>query len=244
MLWTWAATLWRNWSTPRECAGPEELTFKEPRSGARGWQRACSCPWLWVFQGTTLSSDLQSTWPDISLWISHLVSLKEKAAPHPPCFFEPIHTLLIFTKRHPDETCFSSTIFSSYKINERCQRSAHSTVAIRAACLKDTLTSQADPWAPVSPNNTLPPFPNSSAGILTWTEVQVAGKSQLLILNLCTSDLARTTFYPHSMIMIYSWHIFIHYNMPLIYFTKLLQKQLYCTVCQAHRQTNKTMIYR
>lgn len=107
--------------------------------------------------------------------------------------------------------------FFSSKINERCHCSAHSTLAIRAVFLKEILAPQANPCASVSPNNILFSSSNSSARILNRTEVQVAGKSQLLMLNLCTSDLAHSTFHPHSTFMIYSRHIFIHSNLLLIH---------------------------
>lgn len=90
--------------------------------------------------GTTMSSNLKCTWPGISLWANHHVSLqqqpqqwKKKAAPH-----SSLYKNLIL----PRTTSFSS------KINEHCHCSAHSLVA---APLKEVLASQTDPWASVSP---------------------------------------------------------------------------------------------
>lgn len=87
----------------------------------------------------------------------------------PSSFFGPGHILLTYTRDTPMKPASPQLFFFfffSFKINKRCHSSAHSTVAIRAVCLKEILASQTNPCASVSPNTFLSSFSNSSAWIL------------------------------------------------------------------------------
>lgn len=170
----------------------------------RNWQPTYLCLWFWISRHHAVkehltrhkSLNLSPCQPERKGCIQTLQFLWVN--PHLLQFYKD-------TQMKP----VSPQHFFSFKINECCHCSAHSRVAKRPVSLKEILISQANPTATVSPNNILFSAPVHQPG--SWTEVKLARKSQLLLLNVCTLDFAHNTFHLHTSVMIYSLHVFISY---------------------------------
>lgn len=208
--------------------GPQR--FKSPAV-----ERVFTCPWVLGLPGTTLSSNLNSTWPG-----NNLVTLSAWENP-----FSPIYILPSFYRDMPMKPASPQPFFFFFQHQDKWALSLLSTqYSSNKGCI-----SQINNWHHKLTSEHQSPritfcFHSPIHQPISWTKlkVQVAGKSQLSILNLCTSDLAHTTTL--FMRTQQSWFIacmFHSSNLLLVHYTENTAATNY-TVCQ-YTNLNKTMIY-